>query len=132
VNDSHQRAHARQVDFKTDLIAGSVACICSSRFCAAVGLVLVLSIAVLVIVPVRDGTLGYGLGSLDQPSEHRHDPFQVRFSATVRFVVKGIASRQFVVDEGDCNADPRAISKNQFLSLRLCFPFPSAMFKGMG
>lgn len=28
-------------------------------------------------------------------------------------------------------ADPRAISKNRFLSLRLCLPLPSAMFSGI-
>jgi hypothetical protein len=56
VNDAHPHAGASRVGFKIDPIAGTVASVCSSPFCATVDLIL--SIALLVIVLVRDGTLG--------------------------------------------------------------------------
>lgn len=65
--------------FKTGSFARSGAPPCSSGSRAG----LVLSTAVL----VPDLILQYGLRSLDQASEHRHDPFQFQSSTMIRMIV---------------------------------------------
>ena len=50
--------------------------------------VLVLSIAVLVLV--LDSILRYSGGSLDQSSQHRYDPLQIAFAASIGFIVNRI------------------------------------------
>ncbi len=54
---------------------------------SGLGLVLVLSIAVIVL----DRSLRIGLGSLDQPSQYRHDVFQGRYATNVGFIINRIA-----------------------------------------
>ena len=74
---------------------GSTASDGSSGF--GTGFVLVLSIAVLVLVLVLDSFLSHGLFSLDQSSQHRDDPFQIRFASVIPFLVDCIANTQDIV-----------------------------------
>jgi hypothetical protein len=82
-------------------------------------------------VRVRNSTLGYGLRSLDPPSEHR----TIRLTADLprRSDSSARASQTDNTSwiEAHFHADPNAISGNRFMSLKLCSPFLAAMFKGM-
>jgi Putative transposase len=59
-------------------------------------LVLVLSIAVLVLV--LDRSLRYRFSLLDQPSQHRHDPFQIGFANPIQFGIYRLERNEHIVN----------------------------------
>jgi hypothetical protein len=87
-------------------------------------LVLVLSIAVLVL----DRFLRYRFRPLDQPSQHRHDPFQIGFPNSIQFGIDCVKQQKDIVDRGAFQCGATGNLEKPILVLRLCFPLPSAMF----
>jgi hypothetical protein len=51
--------------------------------CLGLGIFFVLVLSIAVLVLVLECVFGNPMRPLDQPSEHRHDPFQFRFALPV-------------------------------------------------
>ncbi len=70
-------------------------------------LVLVVSIAVLVLV--LDRSLRYRISPLDQPSQHRNDPFQVGLANPIQFRIDRLERNQYIVN---CSAFQSRTTRN--------------------
>jgi len=77
------------------------------------------------VQPILDPTLRYGLGPLDQPSEHRHNAFKIRFAPTIRFYIT-----EYEYDKSQNPLSQNSLFSELFLACQVNCPQSGQLIRG--